>query len=153
MLLCDPIAHENWVVEFSFSARAFFLFPSQGGGEDSSGQRYSADPTGLLAERGVKGDKDQDGYMAAMRDKNSGDCEGFENYPLHPIKGSKLETPVTGLRRMSGKATPKAFDVKHQVPYGMLRAANTSCCDSIYNLWQRGKAAETPQRPHDAARI
>ncbi|XP_075895877.1 receptor tyrosine-protein kinase erbB-4 isoform X2 [Nelusetta ayraudi] len=42
-----------------------------GGGEDSSGQRYSADPIGLLAERGVKGDKDQDGYMAAMRDKNS----------------------------------------------------------------------------------
>lgn len=111
--------------------RAFFLFSSQGGGEDSPGQRYSADPTGLLAERGVKGDKDQDGYMAAMRDKNSGDCKGFENYPLHPIKGKKLETPVAGLQRMSGRATPKAFDVKHQMPFGILRAANTSCCDSI----------------------
>lgn len=109
----------------------YFLISSQGGGEDSSGQRYSADPTGLLAERGVKGDKDQDGYMAAMRDKNSGACEGFENYTLHLIKGCKLETPVTGLLRISGKATPKAFDVKHQVPFGTLRAANTSCCDSI----------------------
>lgn len=92
---------------------AYFLFSSQGGGEDSSGQRYSADPTGLLAERGVKGDKDQDGYMAAMRDKSSGDCKGFENYLLHLIKGCILETPVTGLRRMSGKATPKAIDSKH----------------------------------------
>lgn len=82
--------------------RAFFLFPSQGGGEDSSGQRYSADPIGLLAERGVKGDKDQDGYMAAMRDKNSGDCKGFENYPLHLIKGSKLKTPVAALWDVKG---------------------------------------------------
>lgn len=49
------------------------LFAFQkGGGDDSSGQRYSADPTGLLSERGAKGD--QDGYMAAMRDKKiSGD--------------------------------------------------------------------------------
>ncbi|TNN03135.1 receptor tyrosine-protein kinase erbB-4 isoform X2 [Takifugu rubripes] len=43
------------------------LTTGQGGGDDSSGQRYSADPTGLLSERGAKGD--QDGYMAAMRDK------------------------------------------------------------------------------------
>lgn len=47
-----------------------FLFSSQGGGEDS-GQRYSADPTGLLAERATKGDKDQDGYLTGMRDKNN----------------------------------------------------------------------------------
>ncbi|TMS06613.1 Receptor tyrosine-protein kinase erbB-4, partial [Larimichthys crocea] len=47
------------------------LIAGQSGGEDSSGQRYSADPTGLLVERGAKGDKDQDGYMTAMRDKNN----------------------------------------------------------------------------------
>ncbi|TKS67369.1 Receptor tyrosine-protein kinase erbB-4 [Collichthys lucidus] len=47
------------------------LVAGQSGGEDSSGQRYSADPTGLLVERGAKGDKDQDGYMTAMRDKNN----------------------------------------------------------------------------------
>uniref|UniRef100_A0A671V769 Receptor protein-tyrosine kinase n=1 Tax=Sparus aurata TaxID=8175 RepID=A0A671V769_SPAAU len=39
----------------------------------SAGQRYSADPTGLLAERGAKADKDKDGYMTAMRDKNNSD--------------------------------------------------------------------------------
>lgn len=55
------------------------FFASEGGGEDSAGQRYSADPTGLLAERGAKADKDKDGYMTAMRDKNnSGD--GLENF-------------------------------------------------------------------------
>ncbi|XP_026000248.1 receptor tyrosine-protein kinase erbB-4 isoform X3 [Maylandia zebra] len=37
----------------------------QGGGEDSNGQRYSADPTGLLSERGAKGN--------AMRDKSNSD--------------------------------------------------------------------------------
>ncbi|KAM3861719.1 receptor tyrosine-protein kinase erbB-4 isoform 1-T1 [Diretmus argenteus] len=42
-----------------------------GSGEDSSGQRYSADPTGLLGERGAKGEQDPDGYMTAMRDKNN----------------------------------------------------------------------------------
>uniref|UniRef100_A0A671VAR9 Receptor protein-tyrosine kinase n=1 Tax=Sparus aurata TaxID=8175 RepID=A0A671VAR9_SPAAU len=41
--------------------------------QDSAGQRYSADPTGLLAERGAKADKDKDGYMTAMRDKNNSD--------------------------------------------------------------------------------
>ena len=39
--------------------------------DDSSGQRYSADPTLLLGERGPKGDTDQDGYMTAMREKNN----------------------------------------------------------------------------------
>lgn len=47
----------------------FFAFQ----GDDGSAQRYSADPTGLLAERGAKGD--QEGLMAAVRDKKiAGDC-------------------------------------------------------------------------------
>lgn len=74
---------------FCFFVFVLFPFSPEGGGEDSSGQRYSADPTGLLAERGAKGDKDQDGYMAAMRDKNSGDCGSFENYSLYPKKKIK----------------------------------------------------------------
>ncbi|XP_049904474.1 receptor tyrosine-protein kinase erbB-4 isoform X1 [Epinephelus moara] len=64
------------------------LAAGQGGGEDNSGQRYSADPTGLLAERGAKGDKDQDGYMTAMRDKNSSDY-------LNPVE----ENPFAARRR------------------------------------------------------
>lgn len=56
------------------------MFASKGGGEDSSGQRYSADPTGLLAERAAKGEKDQDSYMTAMRDKNNpGDFDSFKS--------------------------------------------------------------------------
>lgn len=82
---------EIWSVKYHFLnfLTVFFvffcLFASQGGGEDSSGQRYSADPTGLLTERGAKGDKDQDGYMTAMRDKNnSGDCDCFDNDLMCP---------------------------------------------------------------------
>uniref|UniRef100_A0A3Q3JV09 Receptor protein-tyrosine kinase n=1 Tax=Monopterus albus TaxID=43700 RepID=A0A3Q3JV09_MONAL len=60
--------------------------------EDSSGQRYSADPTGLLAERGTKGDKDQDGYVTAMRDKNNSDY-------LNPVEENPFVT-----RRRNGDA-------------------------------------------------
>uniref|UniRef100_A0A8C7XNH8 Receptor protein-tyrosine kinase n=1 Tax=Oryzias sinensis TaxID=183150 RepID=A0A8C7XNH8_9TELE len=57
------------------------------GAEDSSGQRYSADPIGALAERGAK-DKDKDVFIAAMRDKNTSD------YP-HPVE----ENPFVARRR------------------------------------------------------
>lgn len=77
-------------------------------------QRYSADPTGLLAERGVKGDKDPDGYMTAMRDKNSGDFTDSQNYTLCPKKKkeSRLETSVTGSQGMSEKPATKTFEFK-----------------------------------------
>lgn len=39
--------------------------------EDSNGQRYSADPTIFLGERGARGDTDEDGYMTPMKDKSS----------------------------------------------------------------------------------
>lgn len=62
--MCGSLAS----MTFNVSLFAF----RKGGGDDSSGQRYSADPTGLLSERGAKGD--QEGYMAAVRDKKiSGD--------------------------------------------------------------------------------
>uniref|UniRef100_A0A3Q2YSJ8 Receptor protein-tyrosine kinase n=1 Tax=Hippocampus comes TaxID=109280 RepID=A0A3Q2YSJ8_HIPCM len=38
---------------------------------ECSGQRYSADPTALLAERGAKGEKEQDPYATAMRERKS----------------------------------------------------------------------------------
>uniref|UniRef100_A0A665XDI2 Receptor protein-tyrosine kinase n=1 Tax=Echeneis naucrates TaxID=173247 RepID=A0A665XDI2_ECHNA len=59
---------------------------------EDSGQRYSADPTCLLAERGSKGDKAQDGYMTAMRDKNSSDY-------LNPVEENPFVT-----RRRNGDA-------------------------------------------------
>uniref|UniRef100_A0A8C8FX12 Receptor protein-tyrosine kinase n=1 Tax=Oncorhynchus tshawytscha TaxID=74940 RepID=A0A8C8FX12_ONCTS len=39
----------------------------------SSGQRYSADPTIMLGERGARGDTDQDGCLTAMREKATSD--------------------------------------------------------------------------------
>ncbi|XP_034418190.1 receptor tyrosine-protein kinase erbB-4-like [Cyclopterus lumpus] len=68
------------------------LAAGQAGGEDSNAQRYSADPTGLLAERVTKGDKDQDGYMTAMRDKNTSDY-------LNPVEENPFVT-----RRRNGEA-------------------------------------------------
>ncbi|XP_077369919.1 receptor tyrosine-protein kinase erbB-4-like isoform X2 [Festucalex cinctus] len=43
---------------------------NQAGGEDSGGQRYSADPTIFLGER-VPKDENEDGYMTPMKDKSS----------------------------------------------------------------------------------
>ncbi|KAM8858220.1 receptor tyrosine-protein kinase erbB-4 isoform 1-T1 [Synchiropus picturatus] len=53
------------------SALASALTSGQGGCEDSNGQRYSADPTGHLTERGAKGEKEQDPYSTILRDKIS----------------------------------------------------------------------------------
>ncbi|KAM9709890.1 receptor tyrosine-protein kinase erbB-4 isoform 2-T2 [Menidia menidia] len=68
------------------------LTVGQGGGEDSNGQRYIADPTGLLADRGAKGDKDKEGYLTAMRDKNTSDY-------LKPVEENPFVT-----RRRNGDA-------------------------------------------------
>ena len=46
-------------------------------GDDTSGQRYSADPTGFLGERGSRGDTDEDGYMTPMKDKASSGTKGL----------------------------------------------------------------------------
>uniref|UniRef100_A0AAZ3QUZ9 receptor protein-tyrosine kinase n=1 Tax=Oncorhynchus tshawytscha TaxID=74940 RepID=A0AAZ3QUZ9_ONCTS len=55
---------------------------------DSSGQRYSADPTIMLGERGARGDTDQDGFLTAMREKASSDY-------LNPVE----ENPFVTRRR------------------------------------------------------
>ncbi|XP_034429572.1 receptor tyrosine-protein kinase erbB-4-like isoform X1 [Hippoglossus hippoglossus] len=88
----------NGTLRKQASPRSHTLGPSsaltagQVGGEDSGGQRYSADPTGLLAERGTKGEKDQDGYMTAMRDKNNSEY-------LNPVEENPFVT-----RRRNGDA-------------------------------------------------
>ncbi|XP_068184780.1 receptor tyrosine-protein kinase erbB-4-like [Antennarius striatus] len=60
--------------------------------EDGSGQRYSADPTIVLSERGTKGEMDQDSYMAAMRDKKNSEY-------LNPVEENPFVT-----RRRNGDA-------------------------------------------------
>ncbi|XP_028986741.1 receptor tyrosine-protein kinase erbB-4-like isoform X2 [Betta splendens] len=61
---------------------------SQTGGEDSGGQRYSADPTIFLGERTSRGDTDEDGYMTPMKDKSSSEY-------LNPIE----ENPFVSRRK------------------------------------------------------
>uniref|UniRef100_UPI003AAAAD41 receptor tyrosine-protein kinase erbB-4-like n=1 Tax=Centroberyx gerrardi TaxID=166262 RepID=UPI003AAAAD41 len=61
---------------------------SRAGGEDSGGQRYSADPTVFLGERGPRGDTDEDGYMTPMKDKSSSEY-------LNPIE----ENPFVSRRK------------------------------------------------------
>uniref|UniRef100_A0A4W6FC20 Receptor protein-tyrosine kinase n=1 Tax=Lates calcarifer TaxID=8187 RepID=A0A4W6FC20_LATCA len=60
----------------------------QAGGEDSGGQRYSADPTIFLGERTSRGDTDEDGYMTPMKDKSSSEY-------LNPIE----ENPFVSRRK------------------------------------------------------
>uniref|UniRef100_A0A8C5HR20 Receptor protein-tyrosine kinase n=1 Tax=Gouania willdenowi TaxID=441366 RepID=A0A8C5HR20_GOUWI len=62
------------------------------GGEDSSGQRYCADPTSLLGERASKGEKNLEGYASATRDKNNSDY-------LNPVEENPFVT-----RRRNGDA-------------------------------------------------
>ncbi|XP_061547336.1 receptor tyrosine-protein kinase erbB-4-like isoform X3 [Phycodurus eques] len=64
----------------------------QGGREDCSGQRYSADPTGLLAERGAKGEKGQDPYTTTKREKKSSEY-------INPVEENPFIT-----RRRNGEA-------------------------------------------------
>uniref|UniRef100_A0A3Q4HV19 Receptor protein-tyrosine kinase n=1 Tax=Neolamprologus brichardi TaxID=32507 RepID=A0A3Q4HV19_NEOBR len=64
---------------------------SQAGGEDSGGQRYSADPTIFLGERALRVDTDEDGYMTAMKDKSSSEY-------LNPIEENPFVT-----RRKNGE--------------------------------------------------
>ncbi|CAB1347098.1 unnamed protein product [Coregonus sp. 'balchen'] len=61
-----------------------------GPGESSSGQRYSADPTIMLGERGARGDTDQDGYMTAMREKASSAVTPISG-PQHAGSGPRVE--------------------------------------------------------------
>ncbi|XP_033875019.3 receptor tyrosine-protein kinase erbB-4-like isoform X2 [Acipenser ruthenus] len=53
--------------------------------EDSSAQRYSADPTVFLAERGPRGEMDEDGYMTPMQDKQPTDY-------LNPVEENPFVT-------------------------------------------------------------
>lgn len=59
------------------------------GGEDSGGQRYSADPTIFLGERTPRGDTDEDGYMTSMKDKSSSGTPGEIETKLYVLQRTK----------------------------------------------------------------
>ncbi|XP_057191403.1 receptor tyrosine-protein kinase erbB-4-like isoform X4 [Triplophysa rosa] len=56
--------------------------PRASTGEDSCGQRYSADPTVILCERGARAETDQDGYMGAMDKKPTDYLNPVEENPF-----------------------------------------------------------------------
>uniref|UniRef100_A0A674CJB7 Receptor protein-tyrosine kinase n=1 Tax=Salmo trutta TaxID=8032 RepID=A0A674CJB7_SALTR len=74
---------------------------------DSSGQRYSADPTIMLGERGARGDTDQDGYLTAMREKASSDY-------LNPVE----ENPFVTRRRNGDTLTLDSCNPYQQASSG-----------------------------------
>uniref|UniRef100_A0A3Q3LLX7 receptor protein-tyrosine kinase n=1 Tax=Labrus bergylta TaxID=56723 RepID=A0A3Q3LLX7_9LABR len=117
---------------------------SQAGGEDSGGQRYSADPTIFLGDRVSRGDTDEDGYMTPMKDKSSSeylnpieenpfvsrrkngeihalDNPGYHSTPNSQPKGEDeyINEPLylnTFHRLTSGKATGKKLKVTFDNP-------------------------------------
>ncbi|XP_062312987.1 LOW QUALITY PROTEIN: receptor tyrosine-protein kinase erbB-4-like [Osmerus eperlanus] len=101
------------------------LAPGPGTGlgalEDSSGQRYSADPTILLGDRGAKGDTDQDGYMTAMREKKNSDY-------LNPVE----ENPFVTRRRNGDIHSMESSSVYHSAPGGQPRLEDEYVNEPLY---------------------
>uniref|UniRef100_A0A8C5A506 receptor protein-tyrosine kinase n=1 Tax=Gadus morhua TaxID=8049 RepID=A0A8C5A506_GADMO len=90
-LRCNGTLRKQPSPRLSTNVAGTTLAPGQGGGEDSIGQRYSADPTGILGGRAAK--INQDGTMTIRKDKlNSSDY-------LNPIE----ENPFVA-RRRNGEA-------------------------------------------------
>ncbi|XP_064800495.1 receptor tyrosine-protein kinase erbB-4-like isoform X1 [Oncorhynchus masou masou] len=95
--------------------------PASGPGEDSSGQRYSADPTIMLVERGARGDTDQDGYLTAMREKASSDY-------LNPVE----ENPFVTRRRNGDTLTLDSCNPYQVAPIGPQQAGSGPRVDDEY---------------------
>ena len=57
--------------------------------EDSSAQRYSADPTAFAPERGARGELDPEGYMTPMREKPKQGTERMACPALTPSQTSQ----------------------------------------------------------------
>uniref|UniRef100_A0A6Q2ZK33 Receptor protein-tyrosine kinase n=1 Tax=Esox lucius TaxID=8010 RepID=A0A6Q2ZK33_ESOLU len=83
-----------------------------------SGQRYSADPTVMLGDRGPRGDTDQDGYMTALREKASTDY-------LNPVE----ENPFVSRRRNGDTLTMDSCN-----PYQVEFLFNHHYIQMIYNF-------------------
>ncbi|XP_042176024.1 receptor tyrosine-protein kinase erbB-4-like [Oncorhynchus tshawytscha] len=95
--------------------------PASGPGEDSSGQRYSADPTIMLGERGARGDTDQDGFLTAMREKASSDY-------LNPVE----ENPFVTRRRNGDTLTLDSCNPYQVAPIGPQQAGSGPRVDDEY---------------------
>ncbi|XP_046887303.1 LOW QUALITY PROTEIN: receptor tyrosine-protein kinase erbB-4-like, partial [Hypomesus transpacificus] len=89
-------------------------------GDDTSGQRYSADPTGFLGERGSRGDTDEDGYMTPMKDKASSEY-------LNPIE----ENPFVS-RRKNGEVHALDNPGYHSTPNSQPKGEDEYINEPLY---------------------
>uniref|UniRef100_A0A8C5ILD4 Receptor protein-tyrosine kinase n=1 Tax=Junco hyemalis TaxID=40217 RepID=A0A8C5ILD4_JUNHY len=88
--------------------------------EDSSTQRYSADPTVFIPERVVRGELDEDGYMTPMRDKPKTDY-------LNPVE----ENPFVS-RRKNGDLQAVDNPEYHSAPNGQPKAEDEYVNEPLY---------------------
>ncbi|NWI18505.1 ERBB4 kinase, partial [Crypturellus soui] len=88
--------------------------------EDSSTQRYSADPTVFAPERGGRGELDEDGYMTPMRDKPKTDY-------LNPVE----ENPFVS-RRKNGDLQAVDNPEYHNAPNGQPKAEDEYVNEPLY---------------------
>ncbi|KAL2081573.1 hypothetical protein ACEWY4_023426 [Coilia grayii] len=88
--------------------------------EDSSGQRYSADPTVLLAERAGRAETDEDGYMTATQEKNPTDY-------LNPVEENPFVT-----RRRNGEVHGVEGQGYHSAPNGQPKVEDEYVNDPLY---------------------
>nr|XP_061803231.1 receptor tyrosine-protein kinase erbB-4-like [Nerophis lumbriciformis] len=110
---------------------------SQAGGEDSGGQRYSADPTIFLGERASR-DEDEDGYMTPMKDKSSSEY-------LNPIE----ENPFVS-RHKNGEIHALDNPGYHSTPNSQPKGEDEYINEPLYfNTFH--SAAETLRRNGKAA--
>ncbi|KAL2087652.1 hypothetical protein ACEWY4_016480 [Coilia grayii] len=88
--------------------------------EDSNGQRYSADPTIFLGERGARGDTDEDGYMTPMKDKSSTEY-------LNPVEENPFVT-----RRKNGDIQALDNPGYHSTPNGQPKGEDEYINEPLY---------------------
>ncbi|XP_036401897.1 receptor tyrosine-protein kinase erbB-4-like [Megalops cyprinoides] len=90
-------------------------------GEDSGTQRYSADPTVFLAERGPRGDTDEDGYMTPMKDRTPS-----ADY-LNPVEENPFVT-----RRKNGDVHALDNPGYHGAPNGQPKVEDEYVNEPLY---------------------
>ncbi|XP_035265410.1 receptor tyrosine-protein kinase erbB-4-like isoform X2 [Anguilla anguilla] len=87
---------------------------------DSGAQRYSADPTGFLSERGPRGDTDEDGYMTPMKDRTPSDY-------LNPVEENPFVT-----RRKNGDVHALDNPGYHSAPNGQPKVEDEYVNEPLY---------------------
>ncbi|KAJ8396391.1 hypothetical protein AAFF_G00019680 [Aldrovandia affinis] len=88
--------------------------------DESGAQRYSADPTVFLAERGPRGETDEDGYMTPMKDRTPSDY-------LNPVEENPFVT-----RRKNGDVHALDNPGYHGPPNGQPKVEDEYVNEPLY---------------------